>query len=65
MVSHKAPGADGFNAGFFQTHWQLVKPCVVNTVLGFLNGGDLLEEVNKTILVLIPKVSNPHNLSQF
>jgi hypothetical protein len=65
MAPSKAPGADGFKAGFFQTQWQLVKPCVVNAMLGFLNGGDLSEEVNRTILVLIPKVSNPHNLSLY
>jgi len=40
VAPSKAPGEDGFNAGFFQTNWQLVKPCVVSVVLGFLNGGD-------------------------
>jgi hypothetical protein len=64
MAPNKAPGADGFNAGFFQTHWQLVKTCVVSAVLDFLNG-DLPDEVNKTLLVLIPKVSNPQELSQY
>jgi hypothetical protein len=39
MTPNKSLGVDGFNAGFFQTHWQLVKPCVVSAVLGFLNGG--------------------------
>jgi hypothetical protein len=39
MAPNKAPGVDGFNACFFQAHWQLVKPCVVHAVLGSLNGG--------------------------
>ena len=65
MAPSKAPGVDGFNAGFFQTHWQLLKASVVPAVLGFLNGGELPEEVNKTLLVLIPKVSNPQELSQY
>jgi hypothetical protein len=65
MKPGKALGVDGFNAGFFQTHWPLVKPCVVDAVLGFLNGGELPEEVNKTLLVLIPKVAHPQDLSQF
>lgn len=65
MAPNKAPGMDGFHAGFFQTHWQLVKPCVVSAVLGFLNGGDIPEEVNRTLLVLIPKISNPQDLSQY
>ena len=59
MAPSKAPGVDGFNAGFFQTHWNLVRPNVVAAVLGFLNGGELPEEVNKTLLVLISKVCNP------
>lgn len=36
----------------------------MSAVLGFLNGGDIPDEVNKTLLVLIPKVSNPQDLSQ-
>jgi len=32
---------------------------------GFLNGGELPEEVNKTLLVLIPKVTNPQDLTQY
>ncbi|CAD6237159.1 unnamed protein product [Miscanthus lutarioriparius] len=48
MAPSKAPGVDGFNAGFFQTHWQLVKGCVVPAILGFLNGAPTLNKsVNK------------------
>jgi hypothetical protein len=65
MAPNKAPGVDGFNAGFFQTHWDLIKGCVMEAVLGFLNGGELPEEVNKTLLVLIPKVTNPQDLTQY
>jgi hypothetical protein len=65
MAPNKAPGVDGFNAGFFQAHWQLIKPSVLSVVLGFLNGGELPAEVNKTLLVLIPKINNPQELSQF
>lgn len=65
MAPNKAPGMDGFNDGFYQTHWQLIKPCVVSAVLGFLNGGEIPVEVNQTILVLIPKVNNLQDLSQF
>jgi hypothetical protein len=65
MAPGKAPGVDGFNAGFFQAHWEMLRPCVVPAVLNFLNGGELSEKVNKTLLVLIPKVSNPQDLSQY
>jgi hypothetical protein len=65
MGPSKAPGADGFTAGFLQKHWTLVKDKVIVTVLGFLNGGEMPEVKNQTIHVLIPKVANPQELSQF
>jgi hypothetical protein len=65
MSPSKAPDPDGFTAGFFQKHWALVKDSITEVVLGFLNGGVMSEEVNKTVLVLIPKVANPHELTQF
>lgn len=36
-----------------------------DAVLGFLNGSKIPEEVNKTLLVLIPKINNLQDLSQF
>lgn len=65
MGPSKAPGPDGFAAGFFQRHWALVKDSVTSAVLGFLNGGDMSNVVNQTVLVLIPKVANPQELTQF
>jgi hypothetical protein len=65
MSPNKAPGADGFTAGFFQKHWPLLKDKVVSAVLGFLNGRDMPEVINQIILVLIPKVTNPQDMSQF
>jgi hypothetical protein len=59
MKPNKAPGPDGFIAGFFQRHWQLIGNDVCAAVLTFLNGGDMTDIVNNTILVLIRKVKNP------
>jgi hypothetical protein len=63
MGPSKAPGADGFTAGVFQKHWLLLKDKVLSAVLGFPNGGDMPEVINHTILVLIPKVANPSEMS--
>lgn len=65
MHPGKAPGVDGFNAGFFQRHWDTLKGSVTAAVLGFLNGGEMPEEINQTLLVLIPKVMNPQDLAQY
>lgn len=62
---NKAPGVDGFTAGFFQRHWPLLKENVTQAVLNFLNGGDMPELMNITLLVLIQKVVNPQELSQY
>jgi hypothetical protein len=63
MGPSKAPGADGFTAGVFQKHWLLLKDKVLSAVLGFPNGGDMPEVINHTVLVLIPKVANPSEMS--
>lgn len=41
MKLSKAPGVDGFNAGFYQKHWQLIREDVTEAVLGFLRGGHI------------------------
>lgn len=65
MGASKAPGPDGFTAGFFQHHWDTVGLGVTNVVLHFLNGGGMPDGVNQTTLVLVPKVKNPQELKNF
>ena len=65
MSPSKAPGIDGFTAGFFHRHWNLVQGALVSAILGFLNGGDLPVGFNDTSITLIPKVKNPQNITQY
>lgn len=65
MGASKAPGPDGFTAGFYQTHWDTVGPSVTNAVLDFLNGGQMSDIMNQATIVLIPKIKHPQDLKNF
>jgi hypothetical protein len=65
MHPSKVLGVDGFTAGFFQRHWDLVREDLVHAVLGVLNGGEWLPHISETTIVLIPKVRHPQSIKQF
>ncbi|KAA3461612.1 reverse transcriptase [Gossypium australe] len=65
MPSLKAPGVDGFVATFFQRYWNIVGPDISGYCLDILNGQKEIGAINKTRLVLIPKIDNTKNMSQF
>jgi hypothetical protein len=65
MYPTKAPGPDGFPAHFFQRNWGVCGDEVTEMVLHVLNGLDSPEVINKTFIVLIPKVQNPTSLTKF
>ena len=61
----KAPGPDGFPGRFFQRNWGIIKAEVINAVRAFFKDGVMLDQVNDTAIVLIPKISHPETLSDF
>ena len=65
MFPTKAPGPDGFPAHFYQRHWDICGEEVTRAVLRIVRGEESAGCVNDTVLVLIPKVLNPTQLSQF
>lgn len=65
MAPLKAPGVDGFQASFFQSHWDIVGPSVYRFVRDSLGGLPLDPNLNRTLLVLIPKIQNLERISQF
>ena len=65
MKPNKAPGPDGFTAGFYQLHWDLLGNDVIRAVLDFLNGGVLSDDINQTTIVLIPKTRNPQEMKEY
>jgi hypothetical protein len=65
MYPTKAPGPDGFPAHFFQRNWELCGAEVTKAVLRILTGEESPEVINKTFIVMIPKVASPKELGQF
>ena len=65
MAPLKAPDLDGFNAGFFQKHWDIVGPEVCKATLYSLNNATIDSELNSTLIALIPKLNNPSCVMEF
>ncbi|KAM5579239.1 hypothetical protein ABKV19_009163, partial [Rosa sericea] len=63
MYPTKSPGPDGMPPIFFQHYWDHIGDDIFAAVHSFLQTGQLLKEVNFTHICLIPKVSNPENMS--
>ncbi|KAH1031969.1 hypothetical protein J1N35_044143 [Gossypium stocksii] len=61
----KAPGSDGYCGIFYQKYWSIVKDDAVRCVQIFFQNGRMLREMNKTEVVLIPKVKGPELVTQF
>lgn len=59
MHPHKSPGPDGLPTFFYKKYWNLVGEEISAVVLKFLNGVSMPEELNHTLVVLIPKVRKP------
>lgn len=65
MGALKAPGPDGYQALFFQKHWNIVAKNVYDMVLPALEGKGFPDRVNKTNIVLLPKTESPELASHF
>lgn len=65
MKSNKAPGPDGFTSEFFKASWSVVGREVVPAMKSFFDLGNLLKEVNATILTLVSKKVNPAAMEDF
>ena len=59
MAPLKAPGPDGYTAGFYQKHWATLGPEVCEVVLHFFNFSVMDPAFNMTHVALIPKNNNP------
>jgi len=64
MNAFKAPGPDGYQALFFQKHWNTIGNQLIQLALDTLEGREFPEGLNETFLVLIPKIDNPQCATQ-
>nr|GFC77255.1 RNA-directed DNA polymerase, eukaryota, reverse transcriptase zinc-binding domain protein [Tanacetum cinerariifolium] len=55
----KAPGPDGYTLRFNKLAWSIVGKEVSQSVREFFITGKLLEEVNATLISLVPKILTP------
>jgi hypothetical protein len=65
MKVNKSPGLDGYTAEFFKSSWDVVGADVVAAIQSFFDIGMLLNEMNATILTLVPNKSNASIMGDF
>ncbi|KAK5811355.1 hypothetical protein PVK06_026684 [Gossypium arboreum] len=65
MALLKAPGSDRFHALFFQKQWDNIGSAVCEWVKGVFKGKPIEPKLNNTLIVLIPKLAYPEEISQF
>jgi hypothetical protein len=65
MQPWKAPGPDGFPAGFYQKAWDTVGNSVYDFVRAVWDNPSAISTVNQTDICLIPKVQHPEVVTQF
>ncbi|GKB03120.1 auxin efflux carrier, partial [Tanacetum coccineum] len=55
MGDDKSPGLGGYTAAFFKEAWEIVGTEVTQAIREFFINGNILKEINHTIIALIPK----------
>ena len=65
MQSLKAPGPNGLPPLFYKQSWHIVGHSVIKAVQDFFIEGKMHAELNNTLIVLIPKISNPSSINHY
>ena len=65
LKAFKAPGPDGFHAGFFQKFWLIMGDSIRKEVKKVFNESKVPEYLNKTNIVLIPKIIGLESLGNY
>ncbi|KAL4280079.1 hypothetical protein GQ457_03G012010 [Hibiscus cannabinus] len=62
---NKSPGIDGLPSSFYRKFWSICGPEFIKFCLDLLEGKCSWYEINKTVIVLIPKLEKPSHMKQF
>ncbi|XP_074314591.1 uncharacterized protein LOC141649815 [Silene latifolia] len=65
LGSKKAPGPDGFHAGFYKNCWHIVKIDLIPFIQRIFLLKCVPECINKTAISLIPKIPSPQTIRNF
>jgi hypothetical protein len=65
MGGLKSPGADGFQAIFYQSQWDLVGRDLCSLVKSIFADPSRMRPINETLITLIPKVDHATSLRNF
>ncbi|XP_061348715.1 uncharacterized protein LOC133294051 [Gastrolobium bilobum] len=65
MGKFKAPGLDGLQAVFFHSHWSIMGNSICSMISKIFLDPKKVEEVNKTLVCLIPKKKSPESMKDF
>lgn len=65
MHPNKASCYYDIRALYYQYYWDVIGDYVCVTCLGFLNGGYGIDNINKTIISIIPKVNSLTKFVEF
>lgn len=61
----KALGPDGFSGIFFRHYWETIRHQVIGFVQESFIAGELVEGLNKTFIILVPKSENATDFNHF
>lgn len=65
MQPFKALRIDGLHAFFYRSQWHIVGASVCNLVKNVFNNTGVPHQINKTLIVLIPKNDQPSSLRMY
>ncbi|KAH1114178.1 hypothetical protein J1N35_007556 [Gossypium stocksii] len=65
MDPRKALGIDGLSGSFFKEHWLTVGKDILSSCHEILKGNKNIECLNETLIVKIPKIKNPCDMTNF